>query len=208
MNPGPGYRLVRGVVRVLLRAVWRLRVHGLEHLPDPPYILAPNHSSEVDPLVLGAAVPAHIVYVVSQHLERFPILFRLIRAFDPVFVRRGLTDVAAVRATLARLARGEVVAVYPEGHVIQDVPLGPLRDGLGFIALRARVPIVPVAILGAAQMWPLGARWPRRSRLTVRIGSPLVAGAGEDARAVTARLRRALLELLQAESRGARSVQG
>lgn len=206
MKAGLGYRLVRGLVRVLLRVGWRLRVDGLDHLPDPPYILAPNHSSEVDPLVLGASVPVRLVYVVSRHLERLPIIFRLVRAFDPVFVRRGLADVAGVRATLARLARGDVLAIYPEGHVVQDASLGPLHEGLAFIALRAAVPVVPVAITGASQMWPLGARWPRPSRLVVRIGLPLVARAGEDAQTLTTRLRDALLELLDADSRRAQSM--
>lgn len=191
---------------MLLRVGWRLRVDGLEHLPDPPYILAANHSSEIDPLVLGASVPVRLVYLVSRHLERFPIVFRLVRAFDPVLVRRGLGDVAGVRAMLARLARGDVLAIYPEGHVVQDTPLGPLHDGLAFIALRAGVPIVPVAILGASRMWPLGAQWPRPSRLTVKIGRPLIARVSDDARALTARLREALLDLLDAEPPRAQSM--
>jgi 1-acyl-sn-glycerol-3-phosphate acyltransferase len=203
---GPGYRFARALVRVILRAGWRLRVLGLEHLPDPPYILAANHSSEIDPLVLGASVPDHVVYLASRHLEQLPIVFRLVRAFDPVFVRRGLADIAGIRATLARLARGEVVAIYPEGRVIQDAPLGPLHEGLAFVALRAAAPIVPVAIFGASQMWPLGARRARLSRLTVKIGVPLVPRGGEDARMLTARLRDALLGLLADEPRRAQSL--
>ena len=200
------YRLVRWLLRVVFRAGWKLRVHGLEHLPHPPYIVAPNHSSEVDPLVLGAAMPVRMIYLVSRHLERFPLVYRFVRAFDPVLVRRGLADVAGVRAALARLARGHVLAVYPEGHVVQDVPLGPLHEGLAFIALRASVPIVPVVIQGAAQMLPLTARWPRRARLTVKVGAPLIAREGDDARTLTARLRDALLELLDTERSEARSV--
>lgn len=203
---GPGYRLVRGLVRIILRVGWRLRVTGLEHLPDPPYILAANHSSEVDPLILGVSVPDHVVFLVSRHLEQLPIVFRLIRAFDPVFVRRGLADVASVRATLGRLAQGEVVAIYPEGKVVQDSPLGPLHEGLAFIAIRAAVPIVPVAIFGARQMLPLGARWPRSSHLTVMIGPPLIPRAEEDARSLTARLRDSLLGLLAGAPRRAQSV--
>jgi 1-acyl-sn-glycerol-3-phosphate acyltransferase len=201
----PWYRFVRGLVRLLLRAIWRLRVEGLEHLPDPPYILAANHSSEVDPLVLGAAIPPRLVFLVSRHLERFPLVFRFVRSFDPVFVRRTLADIGGIRATLARLARGAVVAIYPEGHVVQDVPLGTLHEGLAFIALRASVPIVPVAITGAAQLWPLGARWPRLSRVSVRVGRPLIARPSDDARTLTARLRTALLELLDAASRRAQA---
>ncbi len=186
-------------MRGFLRIGWRLRVEGLERLPDPPYVLAPNHSSEIDGIILSASLPVRPAYLVSRHLEQFPLLFRLLRAFDPVFVRRGLADIAGVRATLARLARGDVLAIYPEGRVIQDAPLGPLHEGLAFIALRAAVPIVPVVIFGASRMWPLGARWPRPARLTVRIGVPLLARAGDNARTLTARLRDALLDLLEAE---------
>ena len=203
---GPGYRLVTWLIRIILRVGWRLRVTGLEHLPDPPYILAANHSSELDPLILGVSVTDHVVFLVSRHLEQLPIVFRMIRAFDPVFVRRGLADIAGVRATLDRLARGEIVAIYPEGKVVQDAPLGPLHEGLAFIAIRAAVPIVPVAIFGASQMFPLGARWPRSSRLTVKIGAPLVPRAGDDARALTARLRDSLLGLLAEAPRRAQSV--
>ena len=113
---------------------------------------------------------------------------------------------AGVRATVARLEQGDVVAIYPEGRVVQDAPLGPLHHGPAFIALRAGVPIVPVAMTGASQMWPLRARWPRLSRVVVRVGVPLVARAGEDARTLTTRLREALLELLDAEPRRAQSM--
>ena len=181
-------------------------MEGLAYLPDPPYILAPNHSSEADPLILGAAMPDRVTYLVSRHLERFPLVFRFVRAFDPIFVRRGPAEVASVRAALARLERGGVVAIYPEGHVVQDAFLGPLHDGPAFIALRAGVPIVPVAIEGASQMWPLGAHWPRLSRVVVRIGLPLVAHVGESAQALTERLRGALLDLLDAKLRRAQSV--
>lgn len=190
----------------MLLAAWHLRVEGQGRLPPPPYIVAANHSSEIDPLILGASVPRQMSFLVSRHLEQFPILFWFLRRFDVIFVRRGLADLGGVRAALARLARGDVLAVYPEGRVIQDVVLGSLHNGPAFIALRAGVPIVPVAISGASRMWPLGARWPRPSRITVRIGVPLAVRAGDDAHVLTARLRDALLDLLDSNSRRAPST--
>jgi 1-acyl-sn-glycerol-3-phosphate acyltransferase len=200
------YRLVSGTARLLLRTFWRLRVDGLETLPPPPYIVAANHSSEVDPFILGASLPIRLVFLVSQHLEQFPLVFKFILAFDPVLVRRGLADVSGVREAIARLRGGQTVVVYPEGRVVQDTALGPLHAGLGLIALRAGVPVVPVAITGAARMWPLGAHRPRASRIVARIGAPITARAGDDARALTARVRDALLELLAEPSVRAQSV--
>lgn len=205
-GPDLKYRLVRGTARLLLRTVWGLRVEGLDRLPPPPYIVAANHSSEVDPLVLGASLPGRLVFLVSRHLERFPLLFRFIQGFDPVLVRRGLADVSGIRAAIARLVRGEIVVIYPEGRVVQDAVLGPLHDGLGFIALRAAVPVVPVAITGADRMWPLGAHRPRLSRLVVRVGTPIAARSGDDARTLTSRVRAALLDLLGERAPRAQSV--
>lgn len=190
------YRALRAVVRVLLRLGWRLRVDGLERLPPAPYVLAPNHGSEIDAIVLAAALPMKPTVLAARDLDRFPVLFRIIGWFDPVFVRRGgLADVGSVRACLGRLRRGEVLAVFPEGRVVQDGVLGPFHPGAAFVALRAGVPLVPAALCGLERMWPLGARWPRRSRITVRFGDPLRPHPGEEAEGLTARLRQAIEHL-------------
>jgi 1-acyl-sn-glycerol-3-phosphate acyltransferase len=190
------YRALRGAVRALLRLGWRLRVEGLERLPPAPYVLAPNHGSEIDAIVLAAALPMKPTVLAARDLDRFPVLFRIIGWFDPVFVRRGgLADVGSIRACLGRLQRGEVLAVFPEGRVVQDGALASLHPGAAFVALRAGVPLVPAALCGLERMWPLGARWPRRSRITVRFGDPLSPRLGEEAEALTARLREAIERL-------------
>jgi len=204
VNAGPrgglGLRLLRTVVYWLLRTGWGLRVMGLEHLPVPPYLLVPNHGSEIDAVVLGGSLPIRLTFLAARELERFPLLFRIIRWFDPVFVRRGLGDVGSVKACIARLGRGDVLVIFPEGRVVQGEEFGPFHPGAAFVALRAGVPVVPVALKGVNRMWPLGARWPRRSRVAVRIGEPLSAENKEDADAHTARVREALLGLMR-ESR-------
>jgi len=89
LRGGPGYRALRAVVRGLLRLGWGLRVSGLSRLPPPPYVLAPNHGSEIDAIVLSASLPFKPTVLAARDLDRFPVLFRLIRWFDPVFVKRG-----------------------------------------------------------------------------------------------------------------------
>jgi 1-acyl-sn-glycerol-3-phosphate acyltransferase len=181
---GPLYRILRFLVRGLLRGLWRLQTEGLAHFPQRgPFIIACNHPSEIDPIVLAAAVPFRPTYLASRHIEQFPVVFWLVRQFDSVFVRRGLTDVGAMRACLSRLARGEVIVVFPEGRVVQDAALGPMHRGAAFLSLRGRVPVVPVALLGTATMWPLGARWPRPARLCVRVGAPLAVPTEDGKRA-------------------------
>lgn len=201
MNAAPrgglGLRLLRTVVYWLLRAGWRLRVTGLDRLPPPPYLIVPNHGSEIDAVVLGGALPIRLTFLAARELERFPLLFRIIRWFDPVFVRRGLGDVGSVKACIARLGRGDVLVIFPEGRVVQGAEFGPFHPGAAFVALRAGVPVVPIGLIGIARMWPLGARWPRPSRIAVRIGEPLSAENMEDADALTARVRGALINLMR-----------
>lgn len=190
---GAGYRLLRIVVRGLLRMVWRLRVTGLDRLPAPPYVLAPNHGSEIDAVVLAASLPFRPAVLAARDLDRFPVLFRIIRWFDPIFVRRGgLADVGSIKACIARLGRGEVLVIFPEGRVVQGGALGPFHPGAAFVAIRAGVSLVPVGLQGLERMWPLGARWPRCSRIAVRVGEPLPPRPGEEPEALTARLKEAI----------------
>lgn len=173
---GPLYRVLRFLVRGLLRGIWQLQFEGVAHFPPRgPLIIACNHPSEIDPIVLAAALPFRPTYLASKHIEQFPVVFWLARQFDPVFIRRGLTDVGGMRACLARLAKGEVIVVFPEGRVVQDADLGPLHRGAAFLSMRGRAPIVPVALVGTGVMWPLGARWPRKARLRVRVGASIPA---------------------------------
>ncbi len=202
-----GYRLVRALVRALLQVVWHLRVEGVERLPPRgPYILASNHSSEIDAVLLLAALPLRLTFLASQHLQQMPVVFWLIRQFvDPVWVRRELSDVGAIKACLYRLEAGEILAVFPEGRVIQEADLGPLHPGAAFLAIRGHVLIIPVALLGMTQMLPLGARWPRRAQVSVRVGTPLVppTSNGDSAREFTEAIGRALRILLHGGARDA-----
>lgn len=195
--------MLRILVRTILRLGWRLRVEGIENLPaHGPYIITPNHPSEIDAVVLAAILPFRPTFLASRHLEEFPTLIRLIRYFShPVFVRRRLGDVGAIKACLERLRRGEVLVVFPEGEVVQRADLGPMNLGAAFLAIHGAVPVVPVALIGLATMWPLGARWPRLSRLLIRVGDPIIPPDSNGTRAVelTETIARALRGLLGQE---------
>ncbi len=195
---GLGYRIVWRFFRAMLVLGWRLRVDGLEHLPSRgPFILTPNHASEIDPIVVSAALPFRVTYLAGQELDRFPLVFALLRLLNPIFVRRGVGDVGALKACLERLARGEVLVIFPEGGVVQP-GMGTLHEGAAFLAIRAQVPVVPMRLLGLARMLPLGARFPRLSRVRVLIGDPIPAPPrnGQSTSELNAQIRAALDGLL------------
>lgn len=194
-----GYATLRWVFNALLRLGFGLDVTGEEHLPrSGPVILAANHGSQIDPLVMAAAVPRRCTFLAAAELLTMPILGTLIRPFRPVPIKRGRSDRGAIQECLARLGRGEALVIFPEGKISTDGRPQPAHDGLAFLAAQARVPIIPVGIAGTYEVWPLGTRMPRRGRITVRIGEAFVPAAAptrRDQSALTARVMRAIMGL-------------
>jgi 1-acyl-sn-glycerol-3-phosphate acyltransferase len=156
-----------------------MEVTGAEHVPTGgPAVLAVNHGSQIDPIVVAAAVPRRCTFLAAAELLAMPVLGALIRPFRLIPIKRGVFDRRAIEECLARLERGEALVIFPEGKISADGRLQPAHDGLAFIAGRAGVPIVPIGIAGTYEVWPLGTRIPHRGKITVRIGEPIVpAGA-------------------------------
>ena len=137
-------------------------------------MLAANHTSFVDPLVLGAATSARIVYMMTEVVWRsrgFGWFYRWNRAI-PIRARGGNRD--AMRAARAVLQQGRVLGIFPEGGLSRDgLPmLG--SPGAVSLVLQENVPIVPVGILGAHAAMPPGAAWPRPRRITIRFGAAML----------------------------------
>jgi len=194
-----GCGTTRGLFRGILRLGFGLRVTGEEQVPThSPVILAANRGSQIDPIVPAAAMPRRCTFLAAAELLTMPVLGTLVRPFNLVPLKRGEIDRRALKHCLDRLECGEARAIFPEGKISGDGRPQPARDGLGFIAYHARVPIVPVGITGTYEVWPLGTRRPRRERITVQIGDaiePEGVPTREHESALTARLMAAISRL-------------
>jgi 1-acyl-sn-glycerol-3-phosphate acyltransferase len=146
-------------------------VEGLEHYPAEPAVIVANHPSALDPLFLAAAVPERVLFIAAEEFLSLPAVGWVMRTYGCITVRRGEVDAGAIREALRALAAGRKVVVFPEGRVSPQPRQG--RRGAALLAARARVPVVPVAMLGTGRVFPLGARLPRPARVTVRVGPPL-----------------------------------
>ena len=174
-NWGLSYTVLRWVFRDILRLGFGLTVTGQQHVPaSGPVILAPNHRSDIDPVVMAAAMPRRCRFLAAAELLTRPVLGAVIRHFRAVPITRGRFDRAAIEGCLRCLERGEALVVFPEGHIGADGRPQPAHDGLAFLAMRARVPIIPVGISGTHEVWPSGTRVPRRGKITVHIGQAIV----------------------------------
>lgn len=194
--------LMRFLSWMLVRVLYRLRVRGVEeHVPDAgPALLACNHVSYVDALVLSAAIPRPVRWVMYHRIFDIPGLnwiFRTARAIpiagareDPELMQRAFDEIDAA------LAAGELVGIFPEGSLTKDGEIAPFKSGVERILARRPVPVVPLALRGLwASMWSrrdsrLGRmRVPRRFRARIELvaGAPLPPDA--DAREIELRVR-------------------
>jgi 1-acyl-sn-glycerol-3-phosphate acyltransferase len=148
------YAFVRFLAVAVLRAWFRVRVSGVEHVPtDGAAIVAPNHKNFLDAFFVGIATRRHVRYMAKIELFKGPLawLFPRLGAFP---VRRGEADAEALETARTILLAGGVVVVFPEGtRVEQPDALGSPRHGASRLALQTGAPIIPAAITGTSHLW-------------------------------------------------------
>jgi 1-acyl-sn-glycerol-3-phosphate acyltransferase len=174
----PFYWTGRFLLRVFCGTWFRLRVEGAQNIPrEGGAVLAANHQSYVDILVVGAAVDRHVAFVARDTLAEWWWLRETMKRSGAVLVRRGTSDRTALRGMEAHLRAGDLVAIYPEGTRTRDGRIGEMKGGALLAARMAGVPIVPVGIRGAYEAWPRGKTFPRFRRIAIRFGPPIDSNA-------------------------------
>ncbi len=199
------YWVERSIVRVLLRILTRWEVVGLENVPrQGPFIVITNHLSIVDPPAIMAALPCRVTAMAASKYIRHPFGL-LLGTANVIFVRRGEPDRRALRKALAVLASGGVLGIAPEGTRSKTGALQRGKPGAAYLALRANVPLLPVALTGTERFFRDLARL-RRPHLRVVIGEPfrleVPEGAERPFQALTDQMMHWLAALLPPEYRG------
>ncbi len=175
------YSVVHSVVQPLAKAVWRPTVTGLDHVPrSGPVLLASNHLSFFDSVVIPVVVPRRVVFLAkSDYFTGTGWRGRAQRAW---FEGLGMLpvdrdDTSAAIGSLATaqdvLGRGDAFGIYPEGTRSRDGRLYRGRTGVAHLALTAGVPVVPVGLTGTERIQPVGSTRPRVVPVTVAFGEPI-----------------------------------
>ena len=165
-----GYHLCRWIARTF----FAFSVEGQEYVPESgPVILAPNHVSYLDPVVVGIAVSRRIHFLAKKELFRNPLIGWFLRALQAYPVTRERVDPSTLKRTLTLLAAGHAVLMFPEGTRGDGRTLQPPKHGIAVIAARSRATVVPVFHWGAERVLPREGRRMWRVPLRVRFGPPL-----------------------------------
>ena len=152
-RPAAGRRLAHGVARLfLLLTAMPVRTHGMERLPSVPHMLLVNHTSYFDVIALYAVLPPEQAYafVAKRELVRQPFLHACLRGLGTIFVERYAAAKSAedLGETIARLAQGGSLVVFPEGTFSREAGLKPYRMGAFVAAARAGVPVAVGGLRG------------------------------------------------------------
>ncbi len=182
------YHLVYHGARLFTETFACVDAEGWDSVPEGPCLFAANHQSMIDPPLVGGLIPREIAFVARKTLFENPLFGGVIRACRAIPLDRGEADLAAIRRTLAVLAEGRALLIFPEGTRSADGELQPAKSGAGLLALKSGVPVVPIRIRGARDVLPRGAQWPRGgAHIRVRFGRAIPAaeldpGRGHDDR--------------------------
>jgi len=160
----------RPTIGTVARAATRLKVYGRDRVPgEGGIVVASNHFSWIDPVVLGAASPRTLHYMAKVEAHRIPGLGSFIRLFGCFPVRRGESDREAVRTMRQVVRDGLALGLFAEGTRQRSGLPGPVQPGAAMVALQEGAPIVPVAVHGS-QTWRPGNFHP----VSIAWGEPLV----------------------------------
>ena len=168
------YSVLHSILKIVAVFYIRLQTIGIENIPKQGgVILAPNHPSDLDSFILGIAIKRQLHTMGKEELfkRRFAeYVFKKLNAFP---VNRNEIDRASIRAAVSVLKDGHVIDMYPEGTVSKQGLLQEPKFGTAFLALQAKVPVVPVAMIGTFNVMSKGQRFPRPHKVVIKFGKPL-----------------------------------
>lgn len=162
------YWTLRIIATVILKIFFRLKVEGLENIPQKTnFIVVANHSSFLDPVVIGVAIPKEIYWITLSSL--YGILWLRWIMNKTQSIPTGSSSEKAIYLLL----KNRNVGLFPEGGLSYDGKLREFRRGAALLALKSGRPILPCAILGTYEALPRGAKFPKFLPLKIKLGKPI-----------------------------------
>ena len=179
------YGFVRTLVVLINRSAWRVKVIGADKLPPGPFILAPVHRSNLDTLLVASLTTRRLRYMGKDGVWKYKLVGTILSALGSFPVHRGIADRDAMRRCNLVLSGGEPLVLFPEGTRKSGPVVEGLFEGAAYIALKGKVPIVPVGIGGSEKAWSKTKKLPRPAKVVLIVGDPIYPETNQESDRVT-----------------------
>lgn len=166
------YVVCRWLYALILKVFFRLRVCGRENIPNKGgFIIASNHVSFLDPVAIGVASPRKLNYMARHDLFSSPFISWLLFQYHVFPVQRNTADLSALKEAMKRVRAGKGLLLFPEGRR-QEAGAAPVEPqaGIGFLAAKLDVPVIPVYVSGTEKAFPRGTKFMRPHKICVYFG--------------------------------------
>ena len=160
-----GYKIIVFLINCFMRLIFRISVEGKENVPmEGSAIIAVNHRSNWDPVLIGMSCPRKLRYMAKAELFKPKLVGALLKSLGAFPIHRGTGDVGAIKGALAILRSEHPMLIFPEGKRVRDGKEVQAKPGAVMLAIKTKTPIVPVCISGGYRFW---------SKIVIHYGEPV-----------------------------------
>ena len=168
------YFILRSSAVLFCKMVLRIKVFGKKNIPEKSgFILASNHVSYLDPIVLSAACSRKLNFMARHDLFLNSLFSWMISNVGAFPVKRDSADISAMKEAIERLKKGNALLMFPEGSRRTNGVPGQPQAGVGFLAVKLGVPVIPAFIKGTERAMPRGAKFIRPVQVSVYFGEQI-----------------------------------
>lgn len=182
----PGISLWRAIVwwifminllRVLLFLCYGMRTTGRKNVPRTgPLIVVANHQSNFDPGIVGSAITDRpVLGIARESLFGSKTLAWFMKGFGVIAIKRGESDVIAIRKAIAELQTGRSIMMFPEGTRTQDGKMNDFQRGFWLLLKKSKATVLPIGFDGAYDIYPMGSKPKFSGKIAVAVGTPIQA---------------------------------
>ncbi len=141
------YHFLKILLSPFIYFFYNLKVEGKENIPcTGAAILAPNHRSNLDPLMVAVAVRRDIIFLAKEQLFQNKILKKFFESLELIPVKRDNNDIAALRAALRVLKKNKILGIFPEGTRVEEGQEQVAKEGIALLSSKSKSPIIPITI--------------------------------------------------------------
>jgi 1-acyl-sn-glycerol-3-phosphate acyltransferase len=168
------YIIIKNFSLLIFKLIFRLKIIGSENIPKTgSFVIVANHSSLLDGFVLVSSVKPKVTFMSASYLFKMLFVGNILRGVGAIPVQGKGSEIKLIKEAIKVLQAGGVLGIFPEGRITNEEDDFSAKAGAAYLAIKADVPIIPMAIKGANKVLPLGAKFPKLKKIEVKIGKPI-----------------------------------